>query len=1471
MQGGHMGDRRARARTGTGATRATRAGAIALAVGMVAAGVLTIGTASPASAADPQVPVSMIVTERPVYDRYEPVVIDGVIGFFPSCPTGGVRDFIYPWADVYVVAGPSAAIGSLSDVNGAPNTVGGSGGGVFGEVIGYAGVNSLTSGVYTIVVDECQDGKLDYNDTVFPSAFRVTTKTSVAPMTGIAGLKSGAQTMADHWKARGRDWKVLLAINEVLGYASAFVANPPMVAIGIGVSSFISTQVKGAATGIFPDPKAIVATHNTNMARHYEGIAKDPPDPAFAQPTTVAPTTLAAPVHEGALFDQAAALLAAGGAEAGLAEALLRSIERYQGADAAGDGTWALVHARQAQGFAALLADQLRASAPAFEAAASALEADPSDLEDVAHDLGAAIDGIFASGLDAEQQAALARSGVTRSQLAAELSGLAALGLGTWDRAASAATLRAIASDGADFADDLDVFVASVEPLVDSLEADPFAPDLVPTAHAGGPYSAAVGTPVSVRATASTPGAAPLATFEWDLDGDGAFDDATGATTSGDPGQARTGWVGVRVTDAAGYQGIAYAPITVTGGSFPSATTSLPADDGPTVEVGGSLPMAFSAAGGTTRWRVDGVEVATGPTFAFNPAAGDLGARQVRAEVLTRPGVGVARDWTVTVTGPDDDGDGYSTLAPDAAQQDCNDVDAAVHPGAPELLDGKDNDCNPSSPDGGVAPVADAGDPIAGPEGGAVALLDARFTTVGATGPYTARVDWGDGSSSSATIASTGNRVNATHAYADDGTYPVEVCVRSSTGLVDCAQTEATITNEAATPLFVSLFGWTAEHYLTGGQGAPLWTVAPDGQSVFQSRNSNPSLFVSDQPLIGTEAQVTIGVETTGDDDFIGFALGTTPGVVTDPDARYLLVDWKQNNQGDSCGTAPRGLALSYVWGVPHSTELWAHKNCQPGPGGVTELARATNLGSTAWADNDSYQFRFAYTTTSLQVWVDEVLELDVDLDTLLPDGVTTVGDVVGESFPIGNLAFFNHSQSHVRYSGYQLSGLSALEGIPRAVVAEFEDPGTTDTHTGRFDFGDGTPEEAAVIDEVDGAGTATATHTYAQEGQFPGELCLTDDEGAVGCQQVLVTVANVPPTVDAGPDLVGGPAVTIDKATFQDPGRLDTHTATVDWGDGSAVEDLGAVPSTLGLGNVAAAHTFPGPGTYEVELCVTDDAGDTGCDTLQVAIAGPTAPQVETVESLMVLEGDEVEGGVAYVDLNTSDDHDVSVDWGDGTVEPAVVQAKGGQGAGLLVHRYADDGTFVPTFTVCDEDDLCGTARIVVTVANAAPTVTPSTDGPHLAGEAVALAAPFTDPGSADTHTATVDWGDGSSVESLTVARRTATGRHAYSGAGERTITVCVLDDDGGEGCATTMVSVTGVDQPTPTTDPPTPTTEPPTPVGSTTVPAAPTTTVQVAAGTLPRTGTNGLPTRAAAGAALVLLGAVLLCAEWRKRPIRR
>ena len=133
----------------------------------------------------------------------------------------------------------------------------------------------------------------------------------------------------------------------------------------------------------------------------------------------------------------------------------------------------------------------------------------------------------------------------------------------------------------------------------------------------------------------------------------------------------------------------------------------------------------------------------------------------------------------------------------------------------------------------------------------------------------------------------------------------------------------------------VDLSTWTAESYpAVSGFPAGLWTVSLDKTSVYQSNNGQPTLFYSDFSAFNTQVQGTICV-TLGqwDNDYIGFALGFQPGDSSNINADYLLIDWKKGTQWynfstPSCtpgSTAPAGLAVSRVKGIPTADEFWGH------------------------------------------------------------------------------------------------------------------------------------------------------------------------------------------------------------------------------------------------------------------------------------------------------------------------------------------------------------------------------------------------------------------------------------------------------------------------------------------------------------------------------------------------------------------
>ncbi len=208
------------------------------------------------------------------------------------------------------------------------------------------------------------------------------------------------------------------------------------------------------------------------------------------------------------------------------------------------------------------------------------------------------------------------------------------------------------------------------------------------------------------------------------------------------------------------------------------------------------------------------------------------------------------------------------------------------------------------------------------------------------------------------------------------------------------------------TPQPVDLNAWAAESF-----GAGTWNVAADNLSVTQSVNGLPTFYYSDFSAIQTEVKGKIRVNTSSDNDFIGFALGFEPGDTTNPAADYLLVDWKQGTQnfnfsgGSPGGVAPVGLAVSRISGIPNADEFWQHVDYPETPdGAVIELARATNLGSSGWADLQEFEFEFIFLPNRLQVFVDGVEEINIT-----------------GTFSDGRLAFYNFSQPNVTYSGFTL------------------------------------------------------------------------------------------------------------------------------------------------------------------------------------------------------------------------------------------------------------------------------------------------------------------------------------------------------------------------------------------------------------------------------------------------------------------
>src|SRR5207237_925642 len=128
---------------------------------------------------------------------------------------------------------------------------------------------------------------------------------------------------------------------------------------------------------------------------------------------------------------------------------------------------------------------------------------------------------------------------------------------------------------------------------------------------------------------------------------------------------------------------------------------------------------------------------------------------------------------------------------------------------------------------------------------------------------------------------------------------------------------------------------------------------------------------------------------------------------------------------------------------------------------------------------------------------------------------------------------------------------------------------------------------------------------------------------------------------------------------------------------------------------------------------------------------------------------------------------------------------------------------------TVTDKDAASASASILVTVNNVAPSTPVLSLAVTTINEngSTSLGGTFTDPGTLDTHTVAINWGDGSSNTTLKLAAgvtNLSSLSHQYldnkAADAPYTISATVTDKDGGTASAAMQVTVHNVAPASPT-----------------------------------------------------------------------
>jgi hypothetical protein len=689
----------------------------------------------------------------------------------------------------------------------------------------------------------------------------------------------------------------------------------------------------------------------------------------------------------------------------------------------------------------------------------------------------------------------------------------------------------------------------------------------------------------------------------------------------------------------------------------------------------------------------------------------------------------------------------------------------------------------------------------------------ATYTTTNLTrtaADFTASINWGDGTTTTGGI--TGSNGNFTvsagtpgHTYADEGAYPLTITVTDTPGNTSATgQAVVTVTENdqliaTGTPLvgsegkalaevqvatFTSSFqGNVAADFsasIDWGDGATTVGTITGANGVFVVRTGAAGHAYAD------EGPYTVTV--TISDDAPGTASAKATSTATIGESDVLTGSAAQSTFSMVEGTPFTGPLAFFASGYAGSSAAdftatinWGDGNVTAGTVSVINgvfTVSATTAGSHAYADEGAYAIAVT------------IKDDDAGTASVVINGVAAVTEA-----------------DQLSAAPIQPKLVAGLGGSVSGAIANF-----VDTYTGNvagdfsaaINWGDGTIT-SGTVSGGNGAFTVSGSHTYSgSQNSYNLTVTLTEDNPGTATataanvfvvavtEEQITAAANQPtPTTVEGTPFSGLLAVFNDSNSGR---TASSFTASIDWGDGTTTS--GVVSGSSGVFNVTGSHSYASDeNTYlvHVTLSTTDgSASGTVTNTLDVTEADKLTA-AGTQPSVSVAEGDTFKGPVAiFNDSFTGgpdNDFTVTIEWGDGTKSTGTVTRSGGTLTVSGSHQYADEGAYMVTTTITD-DDLGTATATATTVANVSDVDQPSGTAPTINATAGSpfsgSVAFFTDTNTnntADDFLATIDWGDGT-VTSGTVSGKggnfTVSGSHTYATSGTNTVTVTLQDDPG-------------------------------------------------------------------------------------------
>jgi PGF-CTERM protein len=432
-------------------------------------------------------------------------------------------------------------------------------------------------------------------------------------------------------------------------------------------------------------------------------------------------------------------------------------------------------------------------------------------------------------------------------------------------------------------------------------------------------------------------------------------------------------------------------------------------------------------------------------------------------------------------------------------------------------------------------------------------------------------------------------------------------------------------------------------------------------------------------------------------------------------------------------------------------------------PDDATVLVDGQEAGTTAWAE---------------WFWVKDRPNITVDAEGYVPHRVENVEP--GESLDV----------TLITWDQFESSTTTVTDPI-------YTDPLEIDP-TLDFNLTTFSNESEEYVTDYDP--TLTTDLTLTEPTGFDDLTLETDLEG--------VLVANLTATPAA--------PLTDQSVVFDGSGSFDINGSVVeyrfDFGDGTS--ERGQSPT--------ATHRYADPGTYQVDLTVTDAEGETAQTTRSVTVENRPPQAIFGLDATAPETGQQLQFDAAGA--TDPDGAIVAYEWDLGDGRTATGES--------LTHEYADPGDYTVELTVTDDDGDATTSRRTVSVRAANERPNPTFDvATGSGGEVTFDATDATDPDGEITEYVW-DFGDDAIQTGETVT-------HAFEESGTYEVELMVVDDDraaavhtrtvavdadGGTPTETTSTSSGTTDSPTTTTtDTPAGTSDPqPTPTRTTDVATA-------------------------------------------------